>query len=352
MKCPHTVRFSNLCTYCGEEVFTNEKLYNPLYTTDVIQTTELRRSQNPVLVIDLDHTILFTSLTGHVKGMAQNAKTFCFSQDNTKYFVTLRPFLGEFLKKVSKYFDLSIYTMGTRRYALEILKRVDRNGRYFRDQVITRDENNKKLVKELSRLGMSEKDVVILDDRADVWGYEDNVVLIKPFYLKEERDFNDPWEIVKEKQVEVPEKARVATIEPDAKGLMRMADSSIGDDELRRMLKYLKRVFFKYQRVRNTKKVLRRERRRLFRNFKFYFEVDDPLAEIVKFYNGKFLSKTSLEASWNSFVLKEGKVLRIIRKKWLYKCIYSRKLISLDGYIEKEEVEEEDSEDILEKEYL
>ncbi|KAL0266089.1 UNVERIFIED_CONTAM: hypothetical protein PYX00_011805 [Menopon gallinae] len=343
-KCSHSVRLSSLCAHCGEELFTSEPLFNPLHTTDVLQTTEPQRSPRPTLVVDLDHTIVFTSLVDPRRA------SFSFADEKLTYFVSLRPFLTDFLDNVSRVFDLCVYTMGTRGYALKILSVVDQEKKYFCDRVITRDENNNKLVKKLSRLGVDEKDVVILDDRADIWGYEDNVVLIKPFYLRRERDFNDPVEIVKKGDCEASQDDVEWTEEH--KNASFVGTCGEEDRELLNAARYLCRIFSKYKKTGNMKQVLRKERHRVFRKFFFYFGVEDPLAEIVRFYGGRFMSRSKLEAKAGCFVLKEGKKWRVVQKRWLYCCIYRRRRVPVEKYAGMA-VETSSSEaEALEREYF
>lgn len=343
-KCSHSVRLSGLCAHCGEELFTSELLFSPLYTTDVLQTTEPQRSPRPTLVVDLDHTIVFTSL------IDPRRASFSFADDKLTYFVSLRPFLADFLESVSRIFDLCVYTMGTRSYALEILSVVDREKKYFCDRVITRDENNNKLVKKLSRLGIDEKDVVILDDRADIWGYEDNVVLIKPFYLRLERDFNDPAEIVKGEGFTAAQDDEAWKQEQEHEPLANVYIEE--DRELLAATRYLSRVFSKYKKIGNMKQVLRRERHRVFRKLFFYFGVEDPIADLVRFYGGRFMSRSKLEASRGCFVLKEEKKWRIVRKEWLYCCVYRRKRIPVQKYVETTVESSGSDVEALEREYL
>lgn len=344
-KCSHSVRLSGLCANCGEELFTSGPLFNPLHTTDVLQTTEPQRSLRPTLVVDLDHTIVFTSLVDPRRA------SFSFTDDKLTYFVSLRPFLVDFLESVSRIFDLCVYTMGTRNYALEILNVIDREKKYFCDRVITRDENNNKLVKNLSRLGVDEKDVVILDDRVDIWGYEDNVVLIKPFYLRLERDFNDPAEIEKGGEYKTTLKEELECGDESINTPL----TSLCNEEDRELLsagRYLRRVFSKYQKSGNMKKVLRKERHRVFRKFFFYFNVEDPVAEIVRFYGGRFVSRSKLNVDERCFVLKEENKWRAVNKKWIYCCIYRRKRVSMKKYVEATVENSSTETDTLEREYL
>ena len=54
----------------------------------------------------------------------------------------VRPGVDRFLAKMSKLYELSVYTMGTRRYALEILKIIDPDKKYFANRLITKVPQN------------------------------------------------------------------------------------------------------------------------------------------------------------------------------------------------------------------
>lgn len=149
--------------------------------------------------------------------------TFSFTLSNALFIVKLRPGIFKFLSLMNKYFELYIYTLGTREYALEILKRFDGDGKYFGERktktqereiensnahdnkhkdsdifkdnityrVITRDESG--LVKSLNRIVTgNRRNTLILDDRIDVWKEFKNVILIRPFYHFDTGDINDP----------------------------------------------------------------------------------------------------------------------------------------------------------------
>lgn len=81
----------------------------------------------------------------------------------------LRPFLGTFLKQASEMYQLHIYTLGTRAYALAVVDILDPRREYFTGKIISRDDDNGRLGKSLDlALAGQESAVVILDDTEDV----------------------------------------------------------------------------------------------------------------------------------------------------------------------------------------
>lgn len=98
------------------------------------------------------------------------------------YYIKLRPGLREFLENISKFYELHIYTMGTRAYAQNIAKIVDPNRKIFGDRILSRDESGSLTVKTLHRIfPVDTKMVVIIDDRGDVWSWSNNLVKVTPY---------------------------------------------------------------------------------------------------------------------------------------------------------------------------
>jgi len=122
---------------------------------------------------------------------------FVFEVDNANYAVKFRPGVKEFLEEVSLFYDIQIYTMGTRNYANQVIRFLEIiTGRknLFKDRIRTRDENpftNKDLRTLFPNGGEL---AVILDDRDDVWQASiHNLIQIFPYkFWKEEGDINDP----------------------------------------------------------------------------------------------------------------------------------------------------------------
>ena len=100
---------------------------------------------------------------------------------------------------------MHVYTMGTRAYAEEVCAAIDPDGKFFGGRLLSRDESgstylsyhyNRFQTKKayLIFIGMTQKSlerlfpvdtsmVVIIDDRADVWGWNANLVKVIPCKL-------------------------------------------------------------------------------------------------------------------------------------------------------------------------
>lgn len=80
----------------------------------------------------------------------------------------LRPFVQKFLKEVHNFFELYIYTMGDRPYALAMAKLLDPKKEYFGDRIISRDDGTLKHQKGLDVVLGQDNAVLILDDTENV----------------------------------------------------------------------------------------------------------------------------------------------------------------------------------------
>lgn len=106
-------------------------------------------------------------------------------------FVRMRPFLDIFLDFMSDYFELVIFTAAQQevasihQYADLVIDKMDKkkriSRRYYR-QHCTRSKNNN--LKDLTKLGASLKDVILLDDTAQCMKLQpQNGLVIKSFYM-------------------------------------------------------------------------------------------------------------------------------------------------------------------------
>lgn len=94
----------------------------------------------------------------------------------------VRPGLKEFFAKVAPLFEMHIYTMATRAYALQIAKIVDPTGELFGDRILSRDENGSLTTKSLAKLFPTDQSmVVVIDDRGDVWNWCPNLIKVVPY---------------------------------------------------------------------------------------------------------------------------------------------------------------------------
>ncbi|XP_045802741.1 RNA polymerase II C-terminal domain phosphatase-like 4 [Trifolium pratense] len=145
------------------------------------------------LVLDLDHTLLNTTslfwLTSEEMALNTNAgslqdvsKGSLFISESMNLMTKLRPFVRTFLKEASEMFEMYIYTMGDRPYAIQMAKLLDPQEEYFKDKIISRDDGTKKDKKDLDIVMGTENAILILDDKEEVWpNHNDNLMLMERY---------------------------------------------------------------------------------------------------------------------------------------------------------------------------
>lgn len=95
---------------------------------------------------------------------------------------------------MSLIYELHIYTMGSRSYAIQVAAVLDPTKEYFQDRILSRDDSGSNSVKSIERLFPCDQSmVVVVDDRADVWQWSPNLLRVKPFhYFVGTGDINQP----------------------------------------------------------------------------------------------------------------------------------------------------------------
>ncbi|KAJ2502862.1 CTD phosphatase Fcp1 [Coemansia sp. RSA 1972] len=118
--------------------------------------------------------------------------TFYLPRVTSKFFVKLRPGLREFLHTISQYYEMHIYTMGTRPYADAVAAAIDPDRQYFNHRILSRDESGSMVEKSMQRLFPVDTSMVaILDDRDDVWKWAPNLIRVHPYeFFKGVGDIN------------------------------------------------------------------------------------------------------------------------------------------------------------------
>ena len=116
------------------------------------------------LVLDLDETLVHSGFTPF---NCPSDLVIKIEQDNDVHdiYVLVRPHVEEFLEKMSKRFELVIFTASISNYANPLLNVIDKMGyvpfRLFREHCTL---INTAFVKDLTRLGRDLKDIIILDN--------------------------------------------------------------------------------------------------------------------------------------------------------------------------------------------
>ena len=124
------------------------------------------------LVLDLDETMISFKFTKISMGIGK---------------LHLRPGLEEFLEEVRKYYEIIVFTSGTKDYADAILSIIEQknNAKYF-DGLLYREHTilmGKKYIKDLSKLGRDLSKTIIVDNLPHSFKLQrENGILINSFY--------------------------------------------------------------------------------------------------------------------------------------------------------------------------
>lgn len=235
--CIHDNQYGGICLICGKStdeigfyttqldtarapvqmIHDNVKLTVSLdraAETELLQQKRLLEHRKLSLVVDLDQTIIHACIdptvgewqkdpTNPNHEAVKDVQSFQLQDDGPRglasgcsYYIKMRPNLRQFLTNIAKLYELHVYTMGTRAYAMNIARIVDPDKKLFGDRIISRDENGNMTAKSLQRLfPVSTNMVVVIDDRADVWpNNRRNLIKVVPYdFFKGTGDINSSF---------------------------------------------------------------------------------------------------------------------------------------------------------------
>lgn len=141
------------------------------------------------LVLDLDETLVHSIFTP-LQSKQPNITLPIDTEGKTKYiYVYFRPYVNEFLKELSKYFEIVIFTASMRKYAEPLLANLDTNNycsfKLYREHCSL---FNGSVCKDMTRLGRDLKDIIIVDNNPNCYAmHVSNGINIKSWL----NDFND-----------------------------------------------------------------------------------------------------------------------------------------------------------------
>ncbi|XP_004308604.1 PREDICTED: RNA polymerase II C-terminal domain phosphatase-like 4-like [Fragaria vesca subsp. vesca] len=137
------------------------------------------------LVLDLDHTLLNTTYIDKMSPEEEYLKADHSLQDvhiagsQSQLMTKLRPHVRTFLEQASEMFELSISTMGSGGYALQMANLLDPANQMFGGSIISRSDGTVNKQKGLDVLLARPSAVVILDDKKQMWRNEDQANVIE-----------------------------------------------------------------------------------------------------------------------------------------------------------------------------
>ncbi|EPR79042.1 NLI interacting factor-like phosphatase [Spraguea lophii 42_110] len=335
-------------------------------TNNIIITPDNTNTANNdnIITTDNNDNIITTDIKDNLSNTTyintvvdSDCYSFNFIISNYIFYVRLRPHLLSFLEDLSKYYVFYIYSMGTREYVNKIVEIIDPKGIYFKDRIITRDENHGKLVKNMKRVMYGSKsNSIILDDREDVWAEDKNVMLIRPYKYFNNNGRNIDGSITNNGNTNNIANADTNNITNDN---LTTTDSITNDsltntdpitnnnltttnpitntnielDRDNELLKIKYKLLWIHKKHYSSKssiyKIYRKMRRELFKNLCFRNNSGIYMKRIIERYGGKVVYEDYDFFIGNSRVKDEC----VISEKWVMECIYQFKIIDYEQYI-------------------
>ncbi|KAL9536685.1 hypothetical protein MBANPS3_012453 [Mucor bainieri] len=209
--CTHETKFNGVCVACSHVDDTELPTKITSQTTNRLQEAKqkekehlkkLRSDKKLSLIIDLDNTLMHATSLYDVaewiskqkrsKSNKSRVKDLFTTSTANNYSFKLRPGLYSFLTHISTMYELHVYTMGNTAYANTFLDKIDPHRNLFKGKVLTRDGNGCILKKKMSRLFPTNRtQVLVLDDSANVWDDNSNLIQIKTYtYFKNVKELN------------------------------------------------------------------------------------------------------------------------------------------------------------------
>lgn len=198
--CTHSVLYDCICTECGSFI-TPDSRYKK--ADDIYMLTKnikesaiklfLLERKKLALIVDLDKTLIDTIRFLNEQEAEKiisldndNRSNYLFFKTKEPFLVRLRSYVQGFLESISPYYFMQVYTLSERSYALQIIHKIDPEGKYFKNRILTRENSNHQK-KSISDLFITTQNMaVIIDDTRHVWSNSDgkvvkNLVQVKPF---------------------------------------------------------------------------------------------------------------------------------------------------------------------------
>ena len=170
----------------------NNNIYDDNYLLNYDININKNQETKKILILDLDETLVHSSFYPFNCEDENNVKsdiffTILFNQKYYDVYVLLRPYFNEFLNKMSKIFDIYIFTASIKEYAEPLLIKLDKNNlikkKLFRDDCTLSEDN--KYIKDLNSLNQNLKNIILIDNNPNSYRYNKcNGIPIKTWHFE------------------------------------------------------------------------------------------------------------------------------------------------------------------------
>ena len=161
---------------CINNEFLNQKKYNDINT--VPPYLKFPSKKEYTLILDLDETMICFKCSQEQKNVGN---------------IHIRPGLEIFLEVIKEFYEIIIFTVGTREYANVILDLIEKknNTKYFDGRLYREHATKigKKYIKDLSKIGRSLSKTLIVDNNPHSFKFQhENGILINSYYGEKNDD--------------------------------------------------------------------------------------------------------------------------------------------------------------------
>lgn len=164
---------------------TSRELRSSMMSGPFLPGKSFKHKNMKTLVLDMDETLLRASATPVVQ-----PDCIVTLSDGVKFYCIKRPYLDQFLERMSKMYEIVIYTSGEKEYATTVINEVDPN-RYI-SYILHRDHCLHApygLDKDLSLIGRDLKEVIFIDNlEENMKRQRENGIKILDFYSNRRDD--------------------------------------------------------------------------------------------------------------------------------------------------------------------
>lgn len=155
----------------------------------VVEKIKHKTTPKPLLVLDLDETLVSAVQVTNEERLEGEMRELLFEEftPRQRLFLKIRPNATWFIKEMSPYFNIIIYSLGNKKYVQSIIKIIDPEGIYINKEgcYFPTDEERGRREKFLKKIRQSNAEyfTVILDDMIPVWNKDglSNVVISKKY---------------------------------------------------------------------------------------------------------------------------------------------------------------------------